>query len=231
MGSLRGFRRARPLTSYSKVQVWIAALVRNRRFQISSAVRGKRLLNVGCGNNVHPEFINLDYTWRPGMDICWDITKRLPLEDKTIDGIFTEHCLEHVGHSECIGVLKEFFRILAPGGAVRIVVPDAGLYLDLYQRWKAGDTVPFPYVGGDGELDRLDDSRVQFTPMMAVNRIFRGYGHHFAYDFETLASMLSHVGFVKISRTGFGDGRMASLLIDSELRRPQSLYVEASRGS
>lgn len=219
----------RAITSYSRVQVWIGKLLRNRRFQISRVVRQKRLLNVGCGGNTHPEFVNLDYAWRPGMDVCWDITRGIPLDDGSMDGIYSEHCLEHIEHEQCVVVLREFFRVLVPGGVVRIVVPHGGLYLDLYAKARSGSPVSFPYVGPEGERDRLEDSRYGFTPMMAVNRIFRGYGHLFAYDYDTLAGFLAAAGFSDIREACFGEGRMTSLLIDSELRRPQSLYVEAAK--
>jgi hypothetical protein len=65
--------------------------------------------------------------------------------------------------------------------------------------------------------------------MMAVNRIFRGYGHQFCYDYETLRNMLAHVGFTQIEKRSFMEGNMPSLLIDSELRKPQSLYLEATK--
>jgi hypothetical protein len=40
--------------------------------------------------------INLDYHWRPGIDICCDITRGLPLPDTYVRGIFSEHCIEHI---------------------------------------------------------------------------------------------------------------------------------------
>lgn len=222
------FAWGRPLQSYGKVQQVVGSLIRNRQSFIDKrAIGAKRLLNIGCGSNIDPAFVNLDYGWRPGIDICWDIRNPLPLPDVSMAGVFTEHCLEHVSYGECISVLKEVFRILRPEGAVRVIVPDGGLYLRLYQETQEGKRVEFPYVGAEGLRDLEEDRAVCFTPMLAVNRIFRGYGHQFAFDFETLASMLSHVGFVQIRKEKFRTGRRPDLLIDSELRAPQSLVVEA----
>ena len=64
--------------------------------------------------------------------------------------------------------------------------------------------------------------------MMAVNRIFRGYGHRFAYDADTMANLLRQAGFGTVERCEFRRGRYAPLLIDSALRAPQSLVMEAS---
>ena len=115
-------------------------------------------------------------------------------------------------------VLREFCRLLRPAGVVRLVVPDAELYLTLYARSRVGGPVHFPYQEeGDAEV----------TPLMYVNRVFRDHGHKYAYDFDTLAMMLEQSGFVRIARETFGHGRLSELLIDTESRRRESLYVEA----
>jgi len=219
----------RPLTSYSKVQRLIGAAIRNRSVFAQNTTVSKKLLNVGCGSNIVPEFINLDYAWRPGIDICWDITHPLPFPGDCLTGIFSEHCLEHVSYWDGVGVVLEFFRVLAAGGTVRLIVPDGGRYLDLYHRATLGEVVAFPYIDTVGRADLEEDSRIRFTPMMAVNRIFRGYGHLFAYDFATLASLLEHAGFVDVQQAEYGRGRCPALLVDSTLRAPQSLYIEGTK--
>ena len=206
----------------------LSAFIRNRSlFVRRDAFKHKHFLNIGCGKNIKPGFICLDFTWRPGIDLCWDITNRLPFRDEEISGIFSEHCLEHVEYAECFSALKEFFRVIKPGGVTRIVVPDGGLYLDLYAKAKRGESVDFPYRGNGGRRDFAEDSSVKFTPMIAVNRVFRGYGHLFAYDFETLASMLECAGFINVVKLTFNQGHCSELLIDSAYRAPQSLYIEA----
>jgi hypothetical protein len=65
------------------------------------------------------------------------------------------------------------------------------------------------------------------TPMMQINAVFRSYGHQYAYDFETLERLLREAGFIGISRVNFHTGQDHALLLDSEDRRIESLYVEA----
>ena len=206
----------------------VGALVRNQSIQ-ACRVPAYSLLNVGCGSEASPGFVRLDWEWRSSIHLCWDIRKRIPLGASSFTGIFTEHCLEHVSHEECAHVLKDFYRLLQPGGTLRVIVPDGGLYLDLYNRSVRGESVEFPYLDAVGKQDLSEDSRYGFTPMMAVNRIFRGYGHQFAYDADTMANLLRQAGFTKIKRCTFRSGRMPDLLIDSELRAPQSLFMEATR--
>ncbi len=111
----------------------ISNALRNRSYQArSERLAGRRYLDVGCGFHTNPGFINLNYDWNRGVDLCWDVSKGFPLEDATLDGIFTEHCLEHLPLSVTDDVLAEFRRMLRPGGTVRVIVPDGELYLSRY---------------------------------------------------------------------------------------------------
>lgn len=176
-------------------------------------------LHVGCGSNIRPEFINLDYRWYPGVDLVWDIARPLPIASESLTGIFTEHCLEHLSHEvleKC--VFQEFVRCLRPGGIARIVVPDAGLFLRLYNQAMSGQQVSFP----------MDGKRFA-TAMMYVNEIFRGFGHRYAYDFPTLKHMLAVAGFAGIRQVSFQEGNDPCLLIDLHEHVAESLYVEAMK--
>jgi predicted SAM-dependent methyltransferase len=212
----------RPLTSYSKIQRLYSALARNRSFQSQRrSLSGKSLLNVGCGDRFFPSFINLDYNWIPGVDLCWDLSRPLPFPDNSLEGIFSEHCLEHLSLSQAHHLIGEFWRTLAPGHIVRIIVPDAELFIRTYCHWMSGTKHPFP-------LPYLCDlADMTFSPIQIVNAIFRNYGHQYAYDYDLLSKMLKLQGFSKVCRCSYLVGEQASLLIDAESRRYESLYVEA----
>ena len=213
------FSFSRPIGSYSKVCFLWSAIIRNRRIQLARMnLRGRRYLNIGCGPNIKPGFVNIDYAWQPGIDLCWDITNGIPFPDGSMQGIFTEHCLEHIAFDKCRDVLRECRRVLKKGGLLRVVVPDAQLYVDLYARFGAGGITKFPYA-------HLNSHE---TPMMAVNRVFNGYGHAFGYDEETLRNILCDAGFVDIRREHFMCGRDKTMLIDNEWRARESLYMEGS---
>jgi predicted SAM-dependent methyltransferase len=201
----------RKLTSYSKVQSLIGSIVRCRTaFNHTKKFGTAKLLNVGCGPFNKPEFINLDYSWHPGIDICWDITKKpYPLESGSLEGIYTEHCLEHIEFKDMKANLREFYRLLKPGGLLRVVMPDGEIYLDIYQRRKQGSNELMPYEEG------------YISPMARIN------GHKFIYDFETMRRLMEEVGFKSIKKCSFRSGSDERLLIDQEYRRPESLYVEA----
>lgn len=227
--SLANISLSRPIGSYSKVQKLVGNLIRNRRFQLRRAeakLNGLRYVDIGCGPNTHSNFINLDFLWNPKIDVCWDITRGLPFPDSCIHGIFTEHCLEHFSLSTAVEILKECRRILRPGGTLRVVVPDGELYLRIYNSQIRDEDCPkFPYQ------DNEAFSGI-FSPILSVNRIFyqdrdSPYGHRFIYDAHFLRLLLRNCGFDWSEQVEFRKGRNADLLIDTELRRCESLYVEA----
>ncbi len=207
----------RAISSYGRVRRCIGLVLRNRAW----LQRPPRCdyLNVGCGPNVRPGFVNLDSEWVPGIDLCWDATTRLPFADGALSGIFSEHFLEHLPFEAADGVLREMRRVLRPGGVLRLVVPDGELYLKNY-----ASGAPIPYA----EEDPRDGL---YSPMMSVNRIFRSHGHRFIYDFDTLSQLLQRQGFGEVRRERFMQGRDPHLLIDMEWRAVESLYVEASVGA
>jgi SAM-dependent methyltransferase len=218
----------RPLTSYAKVQAALGSVIRNRSYQLRrTRVRQCSYLDVGCGPNTHEGFINLDYQWHPGIDVCWDIARGLPFRDGSMQGIFSEHCLEHFPLPEARRLLAEFRRVLASTGRLRLVVPDGGLYLQTYARQVAGDTsVAFPYQ----EQEARDPL---WTPVVSVNRVFYQdreslFGHRTIYDFQLLRQLLVAAGFGAVVQREFGQGADARLLIDTPSRRVESLYVEAT---
>lgn len=209
---------------YAKVQAVIGGLIRNKRIYARSKTPGL-ILDVGCGPNSKPENINLDYGWTTKIDICADITKGIPLPDGHVRGIFSEHCLEHVDLHGALRALREFYRVLQPGGAVRIVVPDLAIYVREYAKSRAGQPFEMPYADGLPGSPWSIDGIV--TPAQSVNQIMHAHGHRFIYDCETLSAMLGKVGFVDIEEQQFGTGRVRDLILDNEWRAVESLYIEA----
>jgi predicted SAM-dependent methyltransferase len=213
----------RRITDYNKVQKLVSFFIRNQKLQLFFLPSDKpKFLNIGCGDNHKKEFINIDYNWRPGINLCWNINYSLPIKPDSMEGVFSEHCMEHLSYDEAQRALSDFFRVLKPGGVVRISVPDAELYLETYHKQKHGEEAQFPY-------ERFAAERSLDTPMMHVNGTFRFHGHQYAYDFETMAKQLQTAGFESIERMSFHKGNLKELLIDEPWRECESLYIEAKK--
>lgn len=209
---------SRPITSYTKVRTFIASLRRGAEWQVNAKLDSKNYLDIGCGHNAHKNFVNLDYEWLPNVDVVWDIVaKPFPFPDNRFDGIYTEHCLEHIPFEACQKNMHEFYRILKPGGRVRIIVPDGEIYATIYNRQKQGEDIKMPHEEG------------YISPMARINGIFRGHGHLFIYDFVTMQRMLEKCGFKNIKKLSYKQGANPDLLNDSAEREIESLYLEAEK--
>lgn len=78
-------------------------------------------LNLGCGTDIRPGYVNLDSAKLPGVDVVHNIEKLpLPFKKEEFDETLCYDILEHVDY---IPVLKELHRILTPGGKLVIRVP------------------------------------------------------------------------------------------------------------
>lgn len=208
--------------SYSKLRSLYSCLIRNRRSQLDRHFScSKPYLNIGCGNRLHSSFINVDFNWLPGLDLCWDLRRPLPFSAGSMEGVFSEHCIEHLSFVDAGALLADLYRLLVPGGVLRLIVPDAEAFLLAYARWRQGLPFAFP-APYQPVLESVD-----FSPIMAVNSVFRDHGHHYAYDFDCLQRLLQQHGFREVRRCAFRQGRHSVLLIDSPARQAESLVVEA----
>lgn len=78
-------------------------------------------LNLGCGTDIRPGFVNLDVSPLPGVDVAHDLdVLPLPFDDGRFTEIICQDVLEHVA---LVDVLRELHRILTPGGRLRMRSP------------------------------------------------------------------------------------------------------------
>jgi predicted SAM-dependent methyltransferase len=199
-------------------------IVPSRRRRLS-AIRAQRdlLLNVACGPQVLPGFLNIDlYPATPDV-LMWDSRRKLPTADNAVRGIRVEQFVEHLEtREELPAFLHDCRRTLVPGGILRVVVPDAERYLRAYCR--ADDA-------GFRELAVPDPFPADLpTKMDVINHVFhQWHEHRWGYDFETLAHRLRAAGFDEIEPRKFGQSRLEPLGQDVEVHRADSLYVEAAK--
>ena len=192
-------------------------------------------LHIGCGPCLLPGWINLDVHPAPlATNVLWG----LPFTDGSVRHVFLSHLLEHLFYpNDVYPFLAELLRVLAPGGVIRIVVPDIAQCIEAYQR---NDSEFFAqrrrhWGGGDGEPTRLEDFLAYAGAGPDPAWLFQA--HKFGYDYATLARALQRSGFVDVQRSGFNASIHPALRVDrhSEVAGAQygdrhySLFVEARK--
>jgi predicted SAM-dependent methyltransferase len=197
--------------------------------RVKASFKGKRGIraNIGCGSRPKDGWYNIDIQKSPGI-MCWDLRRGLPF-DESVSVIYSEHVFEHLDrpHSTVI-FLSECLRCLEPGGVLRVVVPDAGMYLDAYaaRDWDTFIRNRPLEVRQGGYYDHWLHEKYQ-TQMELVNAVFRQRSEHkYAYDSETLLLDLRSAGFSLAKRQEFGKSEVRGAAIDSAQRASESLYVE-----
>ncbi len=171
---------------------------------------GKLKINVGCGiNQFYYGWENLDigdfsqWTQHQGYKFRQiEVRNGLPYQTGTVDLIFASHFLEHLNYEQGGTFLRECRRVIKPDtGAMRIIVPDGSLLIEMYQRAIAPNyrgVTCWNQKGTDRKLEDFDEINEGCasspTPMGKLHSLLNA-GHGAIYDGETLVKMLEKCGF------------------------------------
>lgn len=82
--------------------------------------------NLGCGPIFidGPEWINLDHSPQHASVRQANLLEPLPIGTNSCEVVYSSHFLEHIPRAHVPSFLSECFRILKPGGVLRLVLPD-----------------------------------------------------------------------------------------------------------
>jgi len=100
-------------------------------------------LHIGSGRNYKEGWVNIDSDPKVKADVFYDLTKGIPFPDNSVDYIFNEHFIEHLSYDEGFEFMKEAYRVLKPGGIIRIACPDLDAMIESYQKdtWRSMEWV------------------------------------------------------------------------------------------
>jgi predicted SAM-dependent methyltransferase len=145
----------------------------------------------------------------------FDLRKKLPIADASLDYAYTSHFLEHLPLQLARQLMREVFRVLRPGGVARIVVPDLALgsrqYLDALER------------------DPNDPNAAPaFLNWLQLGRTSVRDPHCWMYDAPSMGAMLKEIGFANVTVCQYRTGRVPDCeVLDN--RPDESLYIEAEK--
>lgn len=124
-------------------------------------------LNLGCHRWPLKGFVNIDLDPVFAYDLQADCL-HLPYEDNSVDEIYAGHLLEHTTLEE--NALKEWHRVLKPGGLITITVPEIQACLDWYRN--GGCDLAFLQGAVFGGQDRVEQNHHQlFTKDILLSQM------------------------------------------------------------
>lgn len=130
-------------------------------------------LNIGCGNDIRPGYVNVDSTALPGVDVVHDLNDLpLPFETGSVTEVVAKDVLEHL---ELIPLMQELHRVMASGAKLWMSSPhftSSSLWVDPTHRIGFSvETMGFfcretPFTTWphyfDFKFDRLQSSKLVF---------------------------------------------------------------------
>ncbi len=136
-------------------------------------------LNLGCGSDKKEGYVNIDSNPKFNPDRLADV-RNLIFPTNEVDEILARDILEHIPIADCESTLKNWHRILKPGGRLIIQVPNLRFL-----------------------SEEIKDSNDPEVLIMWMRRIFGGQDHPGNYHNngftpEILKYLLEKIGFRKI---------------------------------
>ncbi len=196
--------------------------------------RGLRL-NIGCGP-IQPEgWVNIDSSMRAKLasranwldnllvamrilpptefnrsTVIQDVSRPMRFADNSVDAIYCGEILEHFTKDVGQQFLHECFRILAPGGVLRIRVPDNYIFWKKYtQQYEAVLAKPREEWNEDHERWTTMFFRDICTRRLLLSSI--GHYHKWMYDEITLILAFERAGFVDVQRKRMHDSLIGDI--------------------
>lgn len=171
-------------------------------------------LNIGCGEVHFDGWVNIDIN--PGKaDLVYDVRNPMPYSNNSVDFIYNEHFIEHLDVRDGLKFLQECYRVLRPGGMLRIATPDLDYIIFRY----------FFFWRKQGWIKKYGYDWVK-TRAELMNINFREWGHQYLYNKEELGRRLREAGFEKIKKAAWGKSKWPELT-KLETRKESRLILEA----
>ena len=138
-------------------------------------------VEIGAGEKPHPDYdVHVDLLALPDIEVR-AVADRLPFATGSVTALRANHVLEHQSY-ELIGeTLREWARVLAPGGRLDIGVPDARFVAEQWVRGEI-DTAEANHwiLGGHSERAAHQGVDARGVPLWIWN------AHHTMFDAESL---------------------------------------------
>ncbi len=142
-------------------------------------------LHLGCWHRNIPGFVHVDICDMPHIDYKRSIDDLSMFEDCSVELIYCSHSFEYFDRQQAVSVLKEWRRVLKPGGILRLAVPDFDKLIEVYKQTGQVEKILGPLYG------RMDIKSTESNVIIY---------HKTVYTFKSLETLLTDNGFSDVSR-------------------------------
>lgn len=147
---------------------------------------GLARLHLGCGTDYRDGWINVDSDPSLKTDLCAEVHALVGVEDASVDCIEAAHLFEHLPLYQARAALREWSRVLKPGGELLLELPDLEACIRLLGRHTDDRGIDLAMTGIYGWPP---DVEAHGTPML----------HKWGWTRATLADALSEAGFEDVA--------------------------------
>jgi len=151
---------------------------------------GPRRLNLGCGDKILEGYVNVDVApSRAGRspDVLCDLHRLEPFATDSCDEVMAIHVIEHFYRWEVIDVLREWLRVLKPGGRMILECPNLLTACQMVLRDPQAAAGPGPE--GQRSMWVLYGDPAWRDPLMC---------HRWNYTPESLRAVMEEAGLVNV---------------------------------
>lgn len=167
---------------------------RKRKIQTYLDNNPIKKLQLAASNSLLPGWLNTDLLPTSRKVVYLDATTRFPFDDDVFNYVFSEHMIEHLEHPNAVSMLHECFRVLKPGGRIRISTPDLKVLIGLHSEERTARQNHYIDWMAEKFLPEVDHCKEVFV----INNAFRAWGHQFLYDRDVLRVTMTRIGFEDI---------------------------------
>jgi predicted SAM-dependent methyltransferase len=124
----------------------------------------------------------------------YDLAYGIPFQDASVPAVYSSHFFEHIAKKDAERLLKECFRVMKPGGMIRIVVPS--LETEVKKMREAVEQ----YGGGDVKAVQ----QYLTSNIIGYNNAYNN--HRWMYNFDEMREVLMGAGFTDVTERTFREG-------------------------
>lgn len=152
-----------------------------------------KLLNLGCGTKYHKDWINIDFVSNNKDILSYDLLKGIPYKNNSFDVVYHSDLIEHFSKTDALIFIKECYRVLIPGGIIRIATPNLEEIAKNYSK----------YLNRSLKNDKIAEFRYDWTMIEMYDQFVRTFnggelGQHYKKgEFYDPDFVYSRTGFKK----------------------------------